>query len=367
MRKIFSNLLGWRTNRKIVVIESDDWGSFRFKDAQTRDKFLSPAQQKTCWMSYNDSFESAEDIQELFKVLNSNKDKNNESAKFTFLMNPSNPDFKKIRDSNFTRFYNEHFIQTLEKRKDGEKILNLYKDGLNKNIIEIGFHGREHLNVHLWMNDLQKGDKAALLGFENNMWGFSKSYFPELKQSYRSTFDMSSLAELPLLVENIREGLQIINKTFDQKTTYFLAPDGPYHLTLNKELSKNGVKYIGLPKLHQNPTEKGILNTHLFWIGKRTKAGLTIITRNVIFEPSSPRKVDCVMAALSDIKVAFKSKKPAIISSHRANYIGSLNKENRTKSLAKLSCLLNNIVKMWPEVEFMTSTQLGELIRKKHD
>ena len=365
MRKIFSNLLGWRTNRKIVVIESDDWGSFRFKDAQTRDKFLSPAQQKTCWMSYNDSFESAEDIQELFKVLNSNKDKNNESAKFTFLMNPSNPDFKKIRDSNFTQFYREYFIQTLEKRKDGKKTLNLYKEGLNKNNIEIGFHGREHLNVNLWMKDLQKGDNAALLGFENNMWGFSKSYFPELKQSYRSTFDMNSITELPLLAENIREGLQVINKTFDQKTTYFLAPDGPYHLSLNKELSKNGIKYIGLPKLHQNPTEESVFSKHLFWIGKKTHAGLTVITRNVIFEPGSPREKDWLTKAFLDIEGAFKSKKPAIISSHRANYIGSLNLENRTKSLDKLDQLLTMIIKRWPEVEFMTSSKLGEIIKKE--
>ena len=27
-----SNLLGWRTNRKLIVIESDDWGSVYMSD-----------------------------------------------------------------------------------------------------------------------------------------------------------------------------------------------------------------------------------------------------------------------------------------------------------------------------------------------
>lgn len=365
MRKSFSNLLGWRTNRKIVVIESDDWGSFRFKDVQTRDKFLSKNEKDKCWMSYNDSFESAEDLQELYKVITYVKDKNNNAAKFTFLMNPSNPDFDKIRDLNFKEFYQETFLETIEKRTDGKEIIELYKKGLKADFLEVGFHGREHLNVKLWMDDLRKGKKIALLGFENKMWGFSKNYIPEMEYGYRSTFDIKSTDELPKLARNISEGVAIINKTFNQNTTYFLPPDGPYHLKLNKELVRNGIKYIGLSKLHQNPTEKGILKKHLFWIGKKTRTGLMVITRNVMFEPGSPRYSDWVAHALEDIENAFKSKKPAVISSHRANYVGSLNLENRMQNLSELKRLLDKIISKWPEVEFMTSSELGDTIKAK--
>lgn len=367
MKKRLSNLLGWRTKRKIVVVESDDWGSFRFKDVQTRDKFISPIDKDKCWMSYNDTFESEEDIKELFEVLTSVNDKNGETAKFTFLMNPSNPDFKSIKNANFKQFYQESFLQTLKNRKDGQEILHLYNDGLTKGIIEVGFHGREHLNVNLWMKDLQKGDKIAHLGFENSMWGFSKSYISEVKYGYRSTFDIKNLQELPSLEENISQGIDIINKTLNQNTTYFLPPDGPYHLNLNKELVKNGIKFIGLSKLHQNPTEQSIFKKHLLWIGKTTKEGLIVITRNVMFEPGSPRQKDWVTPALTDIENAFKSKKPVVISSHRANYVGSLNIENRVQNLGELKCLLDKIVSKWPEVEFMTSSQLGELIQRKND
>jgi hypothetical protein len=365
MNKKLSNLLGWRTKRKIVVIESDDWGSFRFKDVETRDKFLSPIKKDKCWMSFNDTFESAQDIKELFEVLNSVNDKNGKAAKFTFLMNPSNPDFKSIKNADFKQFYQESFLQTLKNREDGQEVLNLYNDGLTKEIIEVGFHGREHLNVNLWMKDLQKGDKIARVGFENSMWGFSKSYIADLKYGYRSTFDLDNLKELPSLEENISQGVDIINKTFNQKTTYFLPPDGPYHLSLNKELVKNGIKFIGLSKLHQNPTEKGMFNKHLFWVGKKTKTGLKVITRNVIFEPGSPKHKDWVTPALMDIENAFKSKKPAVICSHRANYVGSLNVENRVQNMGELKRLLDEILSKWPKVEFMTSSELGETIQSK--
>jgi len=36
-----SNIPGWRTNRRIVVIESDDWGSIRMPSNDTHAKLVS--------------------------------------------------------------------------------------------------------------------------------------------------------------------------------------------------------------------------------------------------------------------------------------------------------------------------------------
>ena len=43
MRSVLRNLLyipGWRTSRKIIVIESDDWGSIRMPSADVYNKFI---------------------------------------------------------------------------------------------------------------------------------------------------------------------------------------------------------------------------------------------------------------------------------------------------------------------------------------
>ena len=67
-------------------------------------------------------------------------------------------------------------------------------------------------------------------------------------------------------------------------------------------------------------------------------------------------------SCLKEIKTAFTWRKPAIIASHRVNFIGYINPDNREQNLKLLVELLRKIVKKWPEVEFMTSDQLGKLM-----
>ena len=80
------------------------------------------------------------------------------------------------------------------------------------------------------------------------------------------------------------------------------------------------------------------------------------------FEPSEFGCKDWVNCCLKEIELAFRWFHPAIISSHRVNFIGSLNPQNRDRGLLLLSQLLNAIVKKWPDVEFMSSDELGRTI-----
>ena len=75
---------------------------------------------------------------------------------------------------------------------------------------------------------------------------------------------------------------------------------------------------------------------------------------------------DWVDSCLNDIDIAYRWKKPAIISSHRVNYIGALDSGNRENGLSKLNQLLKEIVTRWPDVEFMTSAELGDLMQKSN-
>ena len=44
--------------------------------------------------------------------------------------------------------------------------------------------------------------------------------------------------------------------------------------------------------------------------------------------------------------------------------MGYLNPKNRSENLMKLKSLLTKIKKYWPEVEFLSSNQLGNLMNK---
>src|SRR5690606_35257429 len=101
------------------------------------------------------------------------------------------------------------------------------------------------------------------------------------------------------------------------------------------------------------------------YLGQKNSLGQIYLTRNVLFEPSSLIDKIWVSSALLQIEKAFNSRIPAIICSHRVNFIGSIFETNRIKNLKLFDELLGEVVKRWPNVEFMNSVQLAELIKKE--
>ena len=47
------------------------------------------------------------------------------------------------------------------------------KKELRRNLFVPQFHGREHLNVAVWMKALQEGHRNTILSFDEGMWGFA--------------------------------------------------------------------------------------------------------------------------------------------------------------------------------------------------
>lgn len=67
-------------------------------------------------------------------------------------------------------------------------------------------------------------------------------------------------------------------------------------------------------------------------------------------------------AAMARIQVAFLYNKPAVISTHRVNYIGYIDPKNRDNSLKQMKILLDKIIKKWPDVKFISTDQLSNYI-----
>jgi len=98
--------------------------------------------------------------------------------------------------------------------------------------------------------------------------------------------------------------------------------------------------------------------------GQKNSLGQRYLIRNAFFEPTINPIFDWESDCLKRIDLAFKFRKPAVISSHRLNYMGYLNPKNRSENLIKLKSLLTKIKKHWPEVIFLSSNQLGNLMNK---
>lgn len=142
-----------------------------------------------------------------------------------------------------------------------------------------------------------------------------------------------------------------------------MPPNGPFNNELEEVAALGGIKYMSASKIQSEPQGQGLQKKRIHWLGQKNLNGQYYITRNCFFEPSAEGK-DWVGSCMNDIENAFKWRKPAVISSHRVNYIGGLMEKNRTNGLQQLKNLLNRIQEKWTHVEFMTSSQLGDLISR---
>jgi hypothetical protein len=81
-----------------------------------------------------------------------------------------------------------------------------------------------------------------------------------------------------------------------------------------------------------------------------------------MFEPNLYPHRDCVADTLRDISIAFHWNKPAIISSHRVNFVGSVSTSNRNHGLKSLKSLLSKIKLIWPCAEFLKFNEFTQLL-----
>ncbi len=92
---------------------------------------------------------------------------------------------------------------------------------------------------------------------------------------------------------------------------------------------------------------------------------MTFWRRNCNFEPYKDNTNE-IEKCLSEIDIAFRWGKPAVISSHRINFTSRIDKNHRDKCLNQLDNLFKRIIKKYPEVEFLNSAQLAEIIQKSN-
>lgn len=367
-QNIYRNLLnipGFKSSRKIVVIESDDWGSIRMPSIDVFNELIAK-NIRVDKLEYNkfDSLASESDLHKLFEVLHSIKDKNGNSAILTANTIVANPDFEKIRESNFTRYYYEPFTETLKRYPEHSGAFALWKKGINEHVFQPQFHGREHLNVNRWMYDLRQNRINTKIAFDLKMYDLSVSKQVN-EDTYVESLFFANEDEIEFQKESIVSGLNLFEKIFGFRSKTFIAPCYIWSNKLNKTLFDNGIEAFqgNWIQLEPAPHKNQRFIKHFHYLGQRNSLGQIYLTRNIPFEPCKEIDYNWVDEALKRIEIAFKWKKPAIICSHRVNYIGYLVPSNRDRNLILLRKLLIEIVRKWPDVEFMSSDMLVNFMK----
>lgn len=352
------NIPGSKSGGKCVVFECDDWGSIRMPSGKVYTRMLNagiPVNNNR--FNKYDTLANTQDLEQLFEVLLGARDKNGHPAVMTPVVNVANPDFKKIKESDYTEYYYEPYTDTLKKYYPGEDVFKLWKEGMALGIFTPEYHGREHISVQHWLKKLREGNKNLRYAFDNEFVSVPVNGVHRAILEFRPEFYFNHPAQIDFFRNSIPDGVILFKKLFGYIPNTFAPSNGIFHPLLEKIVANTGIKYLYVNHFNPVPDKYGNLKKKYYRIGKLTSSGLRYYTRNCVFEPTDPGYRG-VGFTLKQIKTAFKWGKTAIISTHRVNFTGGIENGNRQKGLSELQVLLNAIIKEWPDVEFKSSEHI---------
>lgn len=361
------NLPGKKTRRKIVCIYVDDYGSIRVKDKEAYEtlKAAGLPMDSTRYAKF-DTLASSEDLQMMFDVLTSVKDAQGHHACLTPFANIANPDFDKIRGSGFTQYFREPFTETLKRYGSShEGSYELWKQGIAEHLFHPEYHGTEHINVLRFMQALQNGHRTTRLAFDNESVAVPMLPGDTDVKHATTVFYIEKAEENESLKNDVCVGTKIFEELLGYRSRQFTPGAGVYSPALHGVLKEEGIEYINVQRYCPYPLGDGKFVKKFLSNGKKNEVGQKYVVRNCVFEPywdNCKRNDNAVAGCLENVAAAFRMHAPAIISTHRVNFVGSLESSHRDDSLQQLKTLLQEITKRWPDVEFMDGTQMCEIV-----
>ena len=358
------NVCGWKTKRKIIVISVDDYGNVRLDSKKARESLDNQGIKALSHFDALDSLETKEDLEMLYEVLASVKDKNGNHAIFTPFALPCNINFDAMEGNHYQEYVYETLPETYKKLSAlnpnaYEGTWNLWEEGIAMGLMKPQFHGREHFNLFVFNDLLHKRNENLLKVLKQNSYVSIPEHSSYI-QGWTAAYSFNDINETEIFLDNVADGLKCFKEVFGYDAKVFTPPAQQFPLHLESELNTYGIRYIDRPRSLKRHIGNGQYQTEKHTLGGGES--ITKLVRNVVFEPTTDRISNWVDFTFKQVEAAFFWNKPALISSHRVNFCGHIDPENRKVGLSALKQLLHKIVKRWPEVEFMSADQLGDMI-----
>ncbi len=363
------NIPGWKTNRKLLCIVVDDYGNVRVDSKKALGKINQNTLIDTSRFDTFDTLETREDLEMLYEVLGSVKDKHGKPAVFTPYALSCNIDFERMQEEGYQAYHHELLPVTFKKlsslqRKSYEGAWELWQEGIKSGLMRPEFHGREHFNLKIFEEKLAKKDPALMVSLENrSLANIGPSDYSSIGWTAAFSF-WDPIKDTKSFPEIIKEGLDAFEKVYGYPSKVFTPPARHFPEHLEGELTKWGLRAFDRPFFQGKHIGFGNYKREFSTMGFNKKTNMVDLVRNVVFEPTDSN-IDHVSKAMNQIEAAFRWNKPAIISSHRVNFCGYIDPKNREKGLGGLKKLLKVIIKKWPEVEFVSAADLVDFISNK--
>lgn len=367
VRNHLLNLRGRSISRKVIVFESDDWGTIRIPSYSAYQRLKNQGVDLDS-NPYNrfDTLETANDVEALAEVLERFKDSSGRNPMITTNFIVANPNFERIRKSNFSGYSFELFLDTYRRSKKTEDTWPALQDAIKQKLIHPQFHGREHVNAVRWLNLLREGNALMLTAFQECVFSIDVQAPGKKRTNLMAALDFANQEEKNFAMNQLIEGTEIFSRVFGYRSQSFIAPANVWSDEVEQALKQAGVDFFQSLRGQLVPVMgQSTYDTKIRYSGEYTSAGQLLTVRNVYFEPTTLPGYDWIGNCIRKIQAAFFWNKPAIVSTHRLNYVGGIKEENRQTNLSQLKSLLTEILIRWPDVEFMTSDELGHLYKSR--
>ncbi|MEK8180268.1 hypothetical protein WMW71_07935 [Flavobacterium buctense] len=364
LKNILLNSKGFKSKRKILVIESDDWGSVRMPSKHAYNNLLKAGiKVDQCGYTTFDSLESEQDLEAIFSQLHKIKDKKGNSPSITANTIVANPDYQKIREGNFDRYYFETFDQSYQRYQGTANTLEVIKQGIGEKLYFPQLHGREHIFLKNWMSALKNEEAATRLAFDNQVYGLSTTITTAKRKSFLTALDADHLEELAVHEAILTQAQQIFTDKFGFPSTSFIAANYTWHPNHEVFLNRIGVNTIQGGRAQKVPGSHQGYQIIKHYMGNQNVLGQIYLIRNAGFEPATRPNVNWHQKILNEVRAAFLVGAPVILSTHRVNFMGGMVEKNREDNLKLFSEILTDLVKKYPDIEFMNTVELSNLIR----
>lgn len=360
------NTMGWSAPSRLVAFAVDDFGNVRLSSPQAKNRLRAAGVRISKPMDRLDALETRKDLESLFEALRAVQDGAGRPAVFTAYAMSANPNFPAIRSEGSYSYepLPETFRRLSTTQPDAYKgAWDLWRDGIRRRLIWPQFHGREHVNVALIQRALDRGDPIVQANIANDSMVAIPRDPAMPGVGFTHSFGIHALSALPAQKEILIDGVKRFEDVFGFRSRTFTPPAQRLHPALHETAERHGIEGIHKPWIGRPALPRHRWAREVRFSGKRVGEHHVTIVRNVVFEPCHGSARDPVAHALRQIAAAFRWRKPAIISSHRVNFIGHISPENRERGLAALRALLRGIVDRWPDVEFVTVDELLDRVK----
>ncbi len=202
------------------------------------------------------------------------------------------------------------------------------------------------------------------MAFRHRFFGLKTRTSSPYQRNYLAAYRAESMQELSHIQAIIQDGLNRFQDTFGFPSSTFIACNYVWPKELEPFLHAQGI--IALQgqtgQVCPQPAKKGKPRVIRRYTGAKNARGQIYTVRNVIFEPYRDKDKDWSDLAMQQIQTAFFWGKPAIISTHRINYVSNMSVAHRDRNLKQLRQLLKKITDIYPDVAFLSSDQLARQI-----